>query len=111
MSFPYADIELNILQRWKINKTFEKQQERTRNNKLFSLKNRVLKTQVIKRLCLFISSLTLMVPLFATGLPHYGHIVASILKDVFPRYKSMMGYYVPRRWCWDVHGLPILNIK
>ena len=50
-------------------------------------------------------------PPFATGLPHYGHIVASILKDVFPGYKSMMGFYFPRKWCWDVHGLLILNIK
>ena len=36
MSFPYAEIELNILQRWKENKIFEKQQERTRNNKRFT---------------------------------------------------------------------------
>ena len=86
MSFPYSKIEISILQRWKINKTFEKQQERTRNNKLFTYFDG---------------------PPFATGLPHYGHIVASILKDVFPRYKSMMGFYVPRKWCWDVHGLPI----
>ena len=37
-------------------------------------------------------------PPFATGLPHYGHIVASCLKDVVPRFKTMQGYYVPRRW-------------
>lgn len=49
-------------------------------------------------------------PPFATGLPHYGHIVASCLKDVFPRYKTMRGYHVPRRWGWDCHGLPIENI-
>ncbi|MEK7103088.1 MAG: isoleucine--tRNA ligase, partial [Patescibacteria group bacterium] len=46
---------------------------------------------------------------FATGLPHYGHIVASCLKDVVPRFKTMQGYYVPRRWGWDCHGLPIEN--
>ncbi len=57
-------------------------------------------------------------PPFATGLPHYGHIVASLLKDVFPRYKTMQGYQVTRKWGWDCHGLPIeslvekdLNIK
>jgi isoleucyl-tRNA synthetase len=49
-------------------------------------------------------------PPFATGLPHYGHIVASVIKDVIPRYKTMRGYHVPRVWGWDCHGLPIENI-
>jgi len=48
-------------------------------------------------------------PPFATGLPHYGHILASTLKDVIPRYQTMRGKYVPRRWGWDCHGLPIEN--
>src|SRR3990167_1009952 len=49
-------------------------------------------------------------PPFATGLPHYGHIVASVIKDVVPRYFTMRGYRVPRVWGWDCHGLPIENI-
>lgn len=49
-------------------------------------------------------------PPFATGLPHYGHILASTIKDVIPRYKTMQGFYVRRRWGWDCHGLPIENI-
>ncbi len=49
-------------------------------------------------------------PPFATGLPHYGHIVASTIKDVVPRYWTMRGYSVPRVWGWDCHGLPIENI-
>lgn len=49
-------------------------------------------------------------PPFATGLPHYGHIVASVIKDVVPRYWTMKGYRVERRWGWDCHGLPIENI-
>jgi isoleucyl-tRNA synthetase len=49
-------------------------------------------------------------PPFATGAPHYGHILQSITKDVVPRYKSMQGFYVPRKWGWDCHGLPIENI-
>ncbi len=49
-------------------------------------------------------------PPFATGLPHYGHIVASVIKDVIPRYFTMRGYSVPRVWGWDCHGLPIENI-
>ena len=49
-------------------------------------------------------------PPFATGTPHYGHLVASIIKDVVPRYYTMLGYSVKRRWGWDCHGLPIENI-
>ncbi len=49
-------------------------------------------------------------PPFATGLPHYGHIVASVIKDAVPRYWTMRGYHVPRVWGWDCHGLPIENI-
>ncbi len=46
-------------------------------------------------------------PPFATGLPHYGHILAGTLKDIVPRYWTMKGYSVPRRFGWDCHGLPV----
>ncbi len=46
-------------------------------------------------------------PPFATGLPHYGHLLAGVLKDVVPRYWTMKGYNVPRRFGWDCHGLPV----
>ncbi len=49
-------------------------------------------------------------PPFATGLPHYGHIVASTMKDIIPRYWTMKGKRVERKWGWDCHGLPIENI-
>ncbi len=49
-------------------------------------------------------------PPFATGLPHYGHIVASVMKDAVPRYWTMKGYRVERKWGWDCHGLPIENL-
>jgi len=48
-------------------------------------------------------------PPFASGLPHYGHLLASIIKDVVPRYWTMRGYRVERRFGWDCHGLPIEN--
>ncbi len=48
-------------------------------------------------------------PPFATGLPHYGHLLAGTIKDVVPRYKTMKGFYVPRRFGWDCHGLPVEN--
>ena len=49
-------------------------------------------------------------PPFATGLPHYGHLLAGTIKDIIPRYKTMQGYRVPRTWGWDCHGLPIENL-
>lgn len=48
-------------------------------------------------------------PPFATGLPHYGHILAGTIKDVVLRYKTMKGFYAPRRFGWDCHGLPVEN--
>ncbi len=48
-------------------------------------------------------------PPFATGLPHYGHLLAGVLKDIVPRYWTMKGYSVARRFGWDCHGLPVEN--
>ncbi len=49
-------------------------------------------------------------PPFANGLPHYGHILASAIKDAIPRYRTMRGYRVARQWGWDCHGLPVENL-
>ncbi len=46
-------------------------------------------------------------PPFATGLPHYGHLLAGTLKDIVPRYWTMRGFRVERRFGWDTHGLPV----
>ncbi|MGI6496138.1 MAG: isoleucine--tRNA ligase [Kiritimatiellia bacterium] len=46
-------------------------------------------------------------PPFATGLPHYGHLLAGTIKDIIPRYQTMRGRHVERRFGWDTHGLPI----
>ena len=46
-------------------------------------------------------------PPFATGTPHYGHFLASTIKDIIPRYANMNGYSVERRFGWDTHGLPV----
>ncbi len=57
-------------------------------------------------------------PPFATGLPHYGHILAGTIKDIVTRFQSATGHHVTRRFGWDCHGLPVefeidmkLNIK
>ncbi len=79
--------ELEILEFWKRNKVFEK-----------SLKGK-------KKSYVFYDG-----PPFATGLPHYGHLLASTIKDTIPRFWTMKGYKVERVWGWDCHGLPIENI-
>ncbi len=84
----FPQMEEEILKFWEENKIFEK-----------SLKNREEAP-----LYVFYDG-----PPFATGLPHHGHLLASISKDVVPRYWTMKGYNVPRRWGWDTHGLPIEN--
>ena len=81
--------ELNILEYWKKNNTFEKSVEQRPEDKPY----------------VFYDG-----PPFATGLPHYGHILASVIKDVVPRYWTMKGYRVSRKWIWDCHGLPIESL-
>ena len=84
-----AQREEKILQFWKENKIFEKTLEKNAPKGEF----------------VFYDG-----PPFATGLPHYGHILAGTIKDVIPRYKTMQGFHVLRRWGWDCHGLPIENL-
>lgn len=71
---------------WRDNQIFKKSLEKTKDNQPY----------------IFYDG-----PPFATGLPHHGHLVASTLKDIIPRYFTMKGRYVSRRWGWDCHGLPI----
>lgn len=81
--------EKEILEFWEKNKTFEKSIEQRPADKPY----------------VFYDG-----PPFATGLPHYGHILSSVIKDVVPRYWTMKGYRVRRRWGWDCHGLPIESL-
>ncbi|MFH1947094.1 MAG: isoleucine--tRNA ligase [Candidatus Magasanikbacteria bacterium] len=81
--------EQEVLRFWEENKTFEKSVESRPADKPY----------------VFYDG-----PPFATGLPHYGHIVAFLMKDIVPRYWTMQGKRVERRWGWDCHGLPIENI-
>ena len=86
-SFP--EMEEDILKFWKDHKIFEKSLAQREKAKLYSFYDG---------------------PPFATGTPHYGHIVGNVMKDVVPRFWTMRGFYVPRIWGWDCHGLPIENI-
>ena len=49
-------------------------------------------------------------PPFATGLPHYGHILAGTIKDVVTRFAHQSGFHVDRRFGWDCHGLPVVRV-
>jgi len=81
--------ELYIIKKWKIKKSFQK-----------SIKQNYTKNK--ENIYTFYDG-----PPFATGLPHYGHITASIIKDTMARYWTMCGKYVERNFGWDTHGLPI----
>ncbi len=82
----FPKLEEDVLKFWEDNQIFQKSLEQTQNGKPYTFYDG---------------------PPFATGLPHYGHILASTVKDLFPRYQTMNGRYVRRRWGWDCHGLPI----
>jgi isoleucyl-tRNA synthetase len=82
----FSDREKKVLKFWKEKKIFEKSVESRRDSETF----------------VFYDG-----PPFATGLPHYGHLLAGTIKDVIPRFKTMKGYHVPRRFGWDCHGLPV----
>ena len=85
-SFSFVKSEHKILDFWKENDIFKKSLDQTRKGKPY----------------IFYDG-----PPFATGLPHHGHLLASTLKDIVPRYFTMKGRYVERRFGWDCHGLPI----
>lgn len=85
-SFP--ELEESVLAFWKKHKLFQKSIDQRKDGKDYTFYDG---------------------PPFATGLPHYGHILAGTIKDVIPRYYAMKGYKVDRRFGWDCHGLPVEN--
>ena len=87
-SFSFVKSEHKIIDFWKQNQIFKKSLEQTKKGLPY----------------IFYDG-----PPFATGLPHHGHLLASTLKDIVPRYFTMKGRYVERRFGWDCHGLPIEN--
>jgi isoleucyl-tRNA synthetase len=86
VSFP--TVEEEILRFWKESSAFQKSLDATAKSDAF----------------VFYDG-----PPFATGLPHYGHLLAGTIKDIIPRYWTMRGRYVARRFGWDCHGLPVEN--
>lgn len=85
-TFSFVKSEHDVIKFWEEKDIFKKSLENTKNGKPY----------------IFYDG-----PPFATGLPHHGHLVGGVLKDVVPRYFTMKGRYVERRFGWDCHGLPI----
>ena len=81
--------EEEILKFWEENKIFEKSIKEREGSPYFSFYDG---------------------PPFATGKPHYGHVLITTIKDAVLRYKTMQGFQVPRRVGWDCHGLPVENL-
>ncbi len=82
----FAEIEEQLLKTWEEENTFEQSLKNRESRELFSFYDG---------------------PPFANGVPHYGHLVQTTIKDSVTRYKTMRGYFVPRRVGWDTHGLPV----
>eukprot|EP01053_Blabericola_migrator_P006604 Blabericola_migrator_1__6603@NODE_332_length_9696_cov_191_326202_g268_i0_p1_GENE_NODE_332_length_9696_cov_191_326202_g268_i0NODE_332_length_9696_cov_191_326202_g268_i0_p1_ORF_typecomplete_len1086_score270_09tRNAsynt_1/PF00133_22/3_3e160Anticodon_1/PF08264_13/5e34Anticodon_1/PF08264_13/71tRNAsynt_1g/PF09334_11/5_4e15tRNAsynt_1g/PF09334_11/4e12tRNAsynt_1e/PF01406_19/6_2tRNAsynt_1e/PF01406_19/0_044tRNAsynt_1d/PF00750_19/5tRNAsynt_1d/PF00750_19/8_6tRNAsynt_1f/PF01921_18/12tRNAsynt_1f/PF01921_18/2DUF len=82
----FPRIEESILTQWREEDTFKKSLQRSRGKPCYTFYDG---------------------PPFATGLPHYGHILAGTIKDIVTRYFQQSGYHVERRFGWDTHGLPV----
>ena len=82
----FPELENRILELWKTRAVFERSLEASRGRPEF----------------VFYEG-----PPTANGLPHNGHVLTRVIKDLFPRYMTMRGYHVPRRAGWDTHGLPV----
>ncbi len=80
----FTEIEKEILDFWKRDKTFDKSIDQNTNGDFVFYDG----------------------PPFANGLPHYGHLLTGFIKDAFARYQTMLGKRVERRFGWDCHGLP-----
>ena len=86
----FPRIEEEVLERWKQRRAFERSIEQRSPERSFSFYDG---------------------PPFATGLPHYGHLLVGTIKDVVARYETMRGCRVERRFGWDCHGLPVSSTR
>jgi len=85
----FPQLEEDILKYWNEKKIFSKSLKQRKNAPIFSFYDG---------------------PPFASGSPHYGHILAGVIKDSVTRYWTMKGYRVERTVGWDCHGLPVENL-
>ena len=96
-SFP--EIEKELIKFWEENQTFQKSMS---DSAPTSIEEHSSGAKTKRKEYIFYDG-----PPFATGLPHYGHLLAGTIKDVVGRYYTMKGYHVDRRFGWDCHGVPV----
>lgn len=84
--YPFPQLEQDVLERWERDRIFEKSVERTQDGPDF----------------VFYEG-----PPTANNKPHVGHVLTRVVKDLYPRYRTMRGYHVARKAGWDTHGLPV----
>src|SRR5215212_11157161 len=84
--YPFPSLELEVLEKWKRGHIFEQSLSKPAPEGDF----------------VFFEG-----PPTANNVPHVGHVVTRVIKDLFPRYKTMRGYHVARKAGWDTHGLPV----
>ncbi|HZI64535.1 MAG TPA: class I tRNA ligase family protein, partial [Thermoanaerobaculia bacterium] len=84
--YPFPALELEVLEDWRRRRIFQQSLERTRGGDEF----------------VFYEG-----PPTANNVPHVGHVVTRVVKDLIPRYRTMRGQHVRRKGGWDTHGLPV----
>ena len=82
----FMEREKNVEQFWRDNDIFKKSMEQRKQGPTYTFYDG---------------------PPTANGKPHIGHLETRVIKDMIPRYRTMKGYYVPRKAGWDTHGLPV----
>ncbi len=82
----FVEREKEVRDFWKENRIFERSMEERKNGPTYTFYDG---------------------PPTANGKPHIGHVLTRVIKDMIPRYRTMKGYYVPRKAGWDTHGLPV----
>ena len=85
-SLNFVPRELEVLEFWKEHDIVDKSLSQRQGNEIYSFYEG---------------------PPTANGKPHAGHVLTRVIKDLIPRYRTMKGYYVPRKAGWDTHGLPV----
>jgi isoleucyl-tRNA synthetase len=86
--YDFPSLEKDVLRFWKERRIFQRSLERNE--------------KTAKGAYVFYEG-----PPTANGLPHNGHVLTRVIKDLFPRFKTMRGFHVPRKAGWDTHGLPV----
>ena len=84
--YPFPDLELEVLEEWRKHEIFQQSLAQTAEGEPF----------------VFFEG-----PPTANNKPHVGHVVTRVVKDLFPRFRTMQGYFVARKAGWDTHGLPV----